>query len=902
MPAEEAIRTVSALATQLGNQISVHMLNYLSTTRDLPDGFRELSHTFLDTCRTLWAIEAGVTELAAANRALPEVIIDEVEKKFAAAYREFRHLEKVILKLVQYEHRGTLGKIQRGWRRPGHELNRIHDSLKKTNETLQISGMAFHWSLGEARPEEAVGIGYASLAAALDRIAKGRSVMAVNKTPSIEHNRSPPSSQWQSPNSMRSAPSVPPKEPAPMRSLRYMPSEEHNQDTQQEPESIADGNMDEMSSILSLNTFFRSQPGRELKTRPSFDYRSLPPRPAKTSSASAGTTMPHDSDTEPDLGLPVKPTLSKSEASPILRRQISQAIAGGGSNLQDSFISAMRGRNHALIEQLLESGVSPDKQEDFHPLNEAVTQRDVESMRLLLIFEADPNIPDSKGKMPLLLAMEQSFVDGTTMLLKHGADVNYRARPELESPLSYTIANSKINLTQTLLAHGGDPNEETSNGSTFLIETIRKRAPQNLVQVLLEAGCDPNHKDNHGNTPLCEAVQSDQPAIMTALLDYDANPNLPGPEHVLWSAVYRPGCLRILLARGADTRKTPGLIEQATSINNIDAVRILLQAGIDPNCKKDGIYTPLCSAIRDDRPDIIALLLSHGADANLMASEYPAWKCITHKRLHFLPDLLAAGADLHQPPGIVECAVQLNNTEALHWLVEQGNADPNGRNAQGHTALTTAIRDNRPEMLEWLLAHGADASLRGQDWPVYMATQSPALMQLILPSITDLAAHKGVMEKAVQANQLENIKQLLAAGANVEWKNGGVFSPLTTALRERHADIVHFLLDEAGADPNAPGEHLPLVKAIRRCQEGDFSMIELLLDKGADPNKCYRDWNPIMQAIENRDLRLLSLLIEKGGRVDLAQKDETGQSVLDMADSSGWLQGSQLLLENSERS
>jgi FOG: Ankyrin repeat len=158
------------------------------------------------------------------------------------------------------------------------------------------------------------------------------------------------------------------------------------------------------------------------------------------------------------------------------------------------------------------------------------------------------------------------------------------------------------------------------------------------------------------------------------------------------------------------------------------------------------------------------------------------------------------------------------------------------------------------------------------------------------------------MEKAVQANQLENIKQLLAAGANVEWKNGGVFSPLTTALRERHADIVHFLLDEAGADPNAPGEHLPLVKAIRRCQEGDFSMIELLLDKGADPNKCYRDWNPIMQAIENRDLRLLSLLIEKGGRVDLAQKDETGQSVLDMADSSGWLQGSQLLLENSERS
>ncbi|KAJ6111644.1 hypothetical protein N7523_007705 [Penicillium sp. IBT 18751x] len=901
MAAEEAIRTVSALATQLGNQISVHMLNYLSTTHDLPDGFRELSHTFLDTCRTLWAIEAGVTELAAANRALPAVIIDEVEKKFVAAYRDFQHLEKVILKLVQYEHRGTLGKIQRGWHRPGHELNRIHESLKKTNETLQISGMAFHWSLGEAHPEESVGIGYASLAAALDRIAKGRSVMAVNKTPSIDSDRSPPSTQRQSPNSMRPTPAVPPKEPSIIRSPRHMPAEDPKQDPpQQDSESVADGITDDMSSILSLNTFFRSQPGSEGGIRPSFDHRSLPPWPAKSiSTASAETSMPQDSDTDPDLGLHIKPTPSKIDAFPLLRPQLSQTIAITGTNVGNSFVSAIRGREHSLIEQLLASGVSPDKHENFHPLNEAITQRDIETMRLLLNSKANPNTPDSLGKTPLLLTVEQSFVDGAMILLDHGADVNYRAKPELESPLSYSIANSKVNLTQTLLAHGGNPNEATRDGSTLLIEAIRKRAPQKLIEVLLEAGCDPNRKDNHGKTALCEAVQSDQPAIVTTLLDHNANPNLPGPEHALWSGVYRPSCLRILLARGADTRKAPGLMEQATSVNSIDAVRVLLQAGIDPNCKKDGIYTPLCSAIRDDRPDIIALLLSHGADANLMASEYPAWKCITHNRLHFLPDLVAAGADLHQPPGIVECAVQLNNTEALHWLVEQGKANPNDRNAQGHTALTTAIRENRPEILEWLLAHGADPNLRGQDWPVYMATKSPTLMQLLLPSITDLAAHKGVMEKAVQANQLENIKLLLAAGANVEWKNGGVFSPLTTALRERHSDIVHFLLDEAGADPNAPGEHLPLVKAIRRCDDGDFSMIKLLLDKGADPNTCYRDWNAIMQAIENRDLRLLQLLIEGGGPVDLAQKDETGQTVLDMAESSGWLEGTQLLMENS---
>ncbi|OJJ42799.1 hypothetical protein ASPZODRAFT_20076 [Penicilliopsis zonata CBS 506.65] len=104
----------------------------------------------------------------------------------------------------------------------------------------------------------------------------------------------------------------------------------------------------------------------------------------------------------------------------------------------------------------------------------------------------------------------------------------------------------------------------------------------------------------------------------------------PGPKHPLWPAVRRPECLRLLLERGADTHKAPGIMEQATSTNNRDAVRLLLQAGVDPDSKKDGTYTPLCSAIRDNRPELFTMLLAHGADPNLRALELPAWKCITH--------------------------------------------------------------------------------------------------------------------------------------------------------------------------------------------------------------------------------------------------------------------------------
>ncbi|CAK44604.1 uncharacterized protein An03g03050 [Aspergillus niger] len=824
MAAQKAVFTVSAQATQLGNRISVHMLDYLSTEHDLPNGFRELSQTFLDTCRALWAIDAGLTESTAAGRALPDVIVEEVAKKFMAAYRDFQSLDKVVTKLIQYEHRGALGRLQRGWNRPSLELHRIRESLKKTTETLQISVLAFHWSLGE-QPfmAESVGIGYAGLAAALDRMAKGRSVMGINKAKSLEQ----VSKEVATSLSSASVPSVPPKESPEQLSVGI-----------ENPPSNAD---DILSSVLSLDSLlFANDNGQDGLSFPPVDSRPQPLRPngnpVRTSSREpqAESAIPLDHNISGDTL--THRQLYESSAQ-LLHRTPSRNSGASATRLRGALASAVRGRNHKLLEQLLDSGVSPNLGEHIHPLNEAVHQHDFQGMRLLLQFGANPNEPDRQGETPLFVAVDESFIDGANLLLKYRANPNYASEPGRDSPLSRALAKGKLNMVQQLLAHGGNADTETPSGSTVLIELIRQRAPPKLVTMLLDAGSDPNKKGCQGRTALNEAVQTEQVAVLMILLEHGANPNLPGPEHVLWLAISRPACLRLLLNSGADIKKTPGLMEQATSMNNIEAVRTLLEVGLDPNAKKDGTYTPLCSAIRDNRADILTLLLEHGANVN-------------------------------------------------------------DRNAQGHTALTTAIRENRSDMLSYLLAHGANPAQRGQDWPVCMAVRSPALLQKLLPMVPDISAHKGVMEMAVLANQLESIKLLLAAGTNVEYKNGGVFSPLTTALRERHDDIVRFLLEEGGADPNAPGEHLPLVKAIRRIINGDLSMVELLLEKGADPNKTYRNWNAVMQAIEYRDLPLLHLLVKKGGGADLTQHDETGQTVLEMVNS-GWPEAMQFLLDNA---
>lgn len=180
-----------------------------------------------------------------------------------------------------------------------------------------------------------------------------------------------------------------------------------------------------------------------------------------------------------------------------------------------------------------------------------------------------------------------------------------------------------------------------------------------------------------------------------------------------------------------------------------------------------------------------------------------------------------------------------------------------------------------------------------------MAVKQPQILKRLLPALAEPRAFKGVMEMAVVANQLESIKLLLQAGVSVEDRNGGVFSPLTTAIRERRKDIVRFLLNEANADVNAPGEHLPIVKALRRYEDGDTEIIEMLLASGADPNKIYRGHSAFIQAVENGDAHVLQLLVDRCG-VDLHAKDDNNMTILEIATSRGWDEGIDILKDGKK--
>lgn len=873
--------------TKTGDRIAIHLLEYLTSVKQdhMPHGLDELAHGFLATCQILSTLETGLEECTRTRQLFPADLLAELEKKFRVCQADFQLLDQTLTKVLESERKShsTMGKMKRGFSKLFGDVDfvKITLALQQTRESLRMSALMFQWSLGDEKIQESAGIGYTGLAAVLDK---------------LDHKKSAPSRprQLETSASQHHLPlhrelDLPPHPP--------LPWAERTTSLGAPESTVAETVRTPLSELRHWSATTESSAHSVGHHHNAFDRLSSF---EETMSHHTGSdSMGHDPITEEIAALDLgsnKVLRLKTEPSTMPRWNPRNSLGSDGRNMKGALASAIRAKNHKLIEQLLDQGVSPNTGPELHALIEAVKVRDAESIRLLLLFGADPNDRDREGMTPLATAVEKSSLAIAYSLLKYGADPNFKAGLEQETPLARAAQENKLNMVHLLLMHGGDVSQLTSEGNTIILSAINKKTPLKLIDILLAYGEDPNAKSREGKTALFEAIQSARVDIVTSLLEHGANPNLPGPKHMLWPSTWQSPCLQVLLAKGADHKKCPGIMELAASINNIESVRMLLKAGVDPNAKKDGVYTPLCTSIRDDRPDIFDLLIQNGADPNVPASEYPAFKCLTHNRLQYLPKLVAAGVDLHSPKGIVETAVSSNSMEGLLWLLDQG-MDPNEKNPKGHSPLTTAIRERHVEMVEVLMMRGADPNKRGEDWPVCMAVHSPPILRRILSVLAEPRAFKGVIERAVAANQIESVKLLLDAGVSVEDKNGGVFSPLTTAIRENRREIVTFLLDPngGGADVNAPGEHLPVVKALRRFRGEDTTILKQVLARGADPNKMYRDWNAFFQAIELADLNVLQILIDGAGGVDMEATDEMGRTVLEMAVQRGWDEGIELL-------
>lgn len=121
----------------------------------------------------------------------------------------------------------------------------------------------------------------------------------------------------------------------------------------------------------------------------------------------------------------------------------------------------------------------------------------------------------------------------------------------------------------------------------------------------------------------------------------------------------------------------------------------------------------------------------------------------------------------------------------------------------------------------------------------------------------------------------------IAGAIWVHQNPGRIFgsTPLTTALRALEHDplqltTVRTLLAQ-GADPNAPGDSMPLSLAIYAVRHAGKEPVTWLLDAGADPNRKDEFGEPVWFAATGItvDIEVLKLLLERGADVKTTGRD-----------------------------
>ncbi len=373
----------------------------------------------------------------------------------------------------------------------------------------------------------------------------------------------------------------------------------------------------------------------------------------------------------------------------------------------------------------------------------------------------------------------------------------------------------------------------------------------------------------------------------------------------------------------------PELVSDAVDRRLVDAaqrqdhaaVRALLAENpqLDVNTAQGDGATALAWAVHWDDLGMADLLIRAGANVNAPndLSVTPLMLASTNGSAPMVEKLLQAGADPAIARPTVETALMMasrsGGVAVVRLLVAQG-ADVNAATTGGHTALMWAVAERHTDVVHVLAEIGADVHARTavrtrparasgyERKEPRVLSRFEAVNPAALPRDGDgdpprPEAGFTPLLHAVLAGNLDAVRVLLAAGANVDEAGPDGVTALMLALIKRHEEITLFLLDQ-GADPNpADAGYTALHLATAT---GQLAVAEALLARGVDPNvrleRPQRLTNafeigvfqspgsgrltqigstPFIVAAKSADARMMRLLAEAGADSLLTTNDGT---------------------------
>jgi uncharacterized protein len=363
----------------------------------------------------------------------------------------------------------------------------------------------------------------------------------------------------------------------------------------------------------------------------------------------------------------------------------------GGAGL----ILAASRNNVEMVDRLLRGGADPKGANEYGAtaLYAAASENaDPAITKKLLAAGADPNAGLMSGETPLMQAARIGNVETVRALLEAGADPNVQEKNGGQNALMWAAAERHPAVTELLVQHKADVNAHTKNGATALM--FAARGDVDSTRILLDGGARPNDAiPDWGGTALIIASTMGKTNVVQVLLDKGADPNVRDKNS--------------FTALHAAVRDSDYGEDQAQKAAAVATVKVLLKHGADPNARihqeKQTVRalnevsfqgaTPLALAAEVNNLEAIKLLVEGGADPTIATEQGTT------------PLILAAGGatDEQRPRTAEERAVAVHTAR---FLVEHG-ADVNAAGAFGWTALHTASYQGLNDVVEFLVSKGA---------------------------------------------------------------------------------------------------------------------------------------------------------------------------------------------------
>ena len=417
------------------------------------------------------------------------------------------------------------------------------------------------------------------------------------------------------------------------------------------------------------------------------------------------------------------------------------------------------------------------------------------------------------------------------------------------------------------------------------LSTAIMNGDEDLVRTLLRRELDVNQPDRDGSLPLQWVVYYENEAIAKQILDAGANPD----------ATNREGISPLILAVQNGNSAITGL---------------LLDAGASVNKTMSNGETPLMMAARTGDLATLQVLLDNGADIdaveNLRGTNALMWAA-ANRNADAVRLLLANGAQIAATSGTTRPGRNPYLAPTARDRIREAFDNRGfGRISDDAVDVNDGSPRSREEVLARIPENLLEDFVREQENPV----QPPPRKQW-----GGLAA----LHFAVRENDLESVKVLVEAGADVNQISEYGWSPLLTATQNRFYQIGMYLL-ENGADPNIANEGgwnpLYIATDNRNIEGGDYptrkpdmdhlDFIRALLEAGADPNLRMNSstetrtifthqWlreegaTPFLRAAQSSDLDLMKLLLEYGAHPNIKTTD--GVTPLMVASGIAWVQG-----------